>query len=114
MVVCSPAFNIILFIVTIGLLIALIIKRQDAPTNFYLLLAFVCYSGTINANVNSTLSCFPQTVSEGLSVGTVITFYDVDLVIKSLLITSAVFLALTVYTMQSKYDFSTWGARYEI
>ena len=55
-----------------------------------------------------------QTVSEGLSVGTVITFYDVDLVIKSLLITSAVFLVLTGYTMQSKYDFSTWGARYRV
>ena len=44
-------------------------------------------------------------------MGTVVTFYDVDLVVKSLLITTAVFLALTAYTMQSKYDFSTWGAR---
>ena len=54
---------------------------------------------------------FHQTISEGLSMGTVVTFYDVDLVLKSLLITTAVFLALTAYTMQSKYDFSTWGAR---
>ena len=41
------------------------------------------------------------------------TFYDVDLVLKAFVITSAVFVALTVYTMQSKYDFSTWGARSE-
>lgn len=53
-----------------------------------------------------------QTISEGLSLGILVTFYDVDLVVKSLLITTAVFLALTGYTMQSKYDFSTWGARY--
>ena len=53
-----------------------------------------------------------QTVTEGLSLGIVVTFYDVDLVLKSLLITTVVFLSLTAYTMQSKYDFSTWGARW--
>jgi len=46
-------------------------------------------------------------------LGTIVTFYDVDLVLKAFVITSAVFIALTVYTMQSKYDFSTWGARSE-
>ena len=44
-------------------------------------------------------------------MGTAVTFYDVDLVLKSLFITTMVFMALTAYTMQSKYDFSTWGAR---
>lgn len=48
---------------------------------------------------------------QGLSVGTVVTYFDLDLVIKAFVITTAVFLALTVYTMQSRYDFSTWGAR---
>ncbi len=37
----SPVFNIILVVATFGILIALIIKRQEAPINFYLLLAFV-------------------------------------------------------------------------
>lgn len=37
----SPAFSILLFIATIGILIALIVKKQETPTNFYLLLAFV-------------------------------------------------------------------------
>lgn len=86
----SPALSIVLCILTFILLIALIIKKEETPTNFYLLFAF--------------------TVTEGLSLGIVVTFYDVDLVLKSLLITTVVFLSLTAYTMQSKYDFSTWGA----
>ena len=44
-------------------------------------------------------------------MGVVVTYFDLDLVIKAFVITTGVFLALTVYTMQSKYDFSTWGAR---
>jgi FtsH-binding integral membrane protein len=44
-------------------------------------------------------------------VGVVVTHFDVDLVVKAFVITTGVFLALTAYTMQSKYDFSTWGAR---
>lgn len=55
---------------------------------------------------------FVQTISEGFLVGTTVTYFDVDLVLKSLFITTMVFMALTAYTMQSKYDFSTWGARY--
>lgn len=31
-----------LFVTTIALLIALIVKKNEAPINFYLLLAFVC------------------------------------------------------------------------
>ena len=52
-----------------------------------------------------------QTLLESVSLGTIVTFYDVDLVLKAFVITTTVFLALTVYTMQSKYDFSSWGAR---
>lgn len=55
---------------------------------------------------------FLQTIFEGLSLGILVTYFDVDLVLKAFVITSAVFVGLTVYTMQSKYDFSTWGARY--
>ena len=55
---------------------------------------------------------FFQTILEGLSVGILVTYFDVDLVLKAFVITTAVFIGLTLYTMQSKYDFSTWGARY--
>ena len=54
---------------------------------------------------------FSQTILEGLSLGIVVTYFDVDLVLKAFVITTAVFIGLTAYTMQSKYDFSTWGAR---
>ena len=57
---------------------------------------------------------FSQTILEGLSLGIVVTYFDVDLVLKAFVITTAVFIGLTAYTMQSKYDFSTWGARYYI
>ncbi len=55
-----------------------------------------------------------QTILEGLSLGIVVTYFDVDLVLKAFVITTAVFIGLTAYTMQSKYDFSTWGARYKV
>ena len=49
MSICSFLFNIVLLIATLGLLVALVIKREEAPLNFYLLLAFVrkeCMHGT--------------------------------------------------------------------
>ena len=91
-------------------LIALIVKRHEAPVNFYLLTAFVSPYFCVSL---LALSCSHslQTLMEGLSLGAVVTYFDLDLVIKAFVITTTVFLALTVYTMQSKYDFSTWGAR---
>ena len=62
-------------------------------------------------SLSLSLSLSLQTLLEGLSVGVVVTHFDLDLVVKAFVITTGVFLALTVYTMQSKYDFSTWGAR---
>ena len=90
-------------------LIALIIKRHDTPTNYYLLATFVSHSS--RHEVFPVLPLLVQTVMESLSLGAVVMYFDLDLVIKAFVITVAVFLALTVYTMQSKYDFSTWGAR---
>jgi FtsH-binding integral membrane protein len=87
----SPLLSIVLVVGALVTLLALIVKRHEAPVNFYLLAAF--------------------TLMEGLSLGAVVTYFDIDLVIKAFVITTAVFLALTVYTMQSRYDFSTWGAR---
>lgn len=89
-VMLSPAISIGLLLLSLGVLFALIFKRHESPTNFYLLAAF--------------------TFLESLSIGTLVTFYDVDLVLKAFFITTAVFVGLTLYTMQSKYDFSTWGA----
>ncbi|XP_065674581.1 protein lifeguard 4 isoform X2 [Hydra vulgaris] len=84
--------NLLLFglIATIGLIIALGIKRKDSPTNFYLLAAF--------------------TLIEAYTVGTIVTFYDQFIVLEAFGLTMAVVVALTIYTFQSKKDFSAWGA----
>lgn len=39
-----------------------------------------------------------------------VTFYEVSVVLQAFILTTAVFLALTVYTLQSKRDFSKTGA----
>uniref|UniRef100_A0A2K6EUW5 Uncharacterized protein n=1 Tax=Propithecus coquereli TaxID=379532 RepID=A0A2K6EUW5_PROCO len=38
------------------------------------------------------------------------TFYDVSIVLQAFILTTAVFLGLTAYTLQSKRDFSKFGA----
>ncbi|XP_071961507.1 protein lifeguard 4-like [Antedon mediterranea] len=77
-------------ILSLGLIVALMVKRHESPTNMYLLFAF--------------------TFVEAYSIGTVVTFYDVDVVIQAFVLTAAVTLALTFYTLQSKRDFTSWGA----
>ena len=47
---------------------------------------------------------------EAYSVGTIVTFYDKGVVLQAFVLTLAVTVSLTAYTMQSKRDFSAWGA----
>ncbi|KAF7693945.1 protein lifeguard 4 [Silurus meridionalis] len=72
------------------LIIALAIYRHQHPVNLYLLLGF--------------------TVLEAVSVGTTVTFYEYSVVFQAFVLTSAVFVGLTAYTLQSKRDFSKLGA----
>lgn len=71
-------------------LFALFWKRQSYPTNFWLLGAF--------------------TLIEAYTVGTVTSFYDSKIVLEALLLTAGIFLALTLFTFQTKYDFISWGS----
>lgn len=71
-------------------MIGLMFKRKEHPTNMYLLLAF--------------------TLSEAYTIGTLVTFFDQVLVLEAFVLTMATTLALTIYTMQSKRDYSSWGA----
>ncbi|KAF9444774.1 hypothetical protein P691DRAFT_796042 [Macrolepiota fuliginosa MF-IS2] len=64
-------------------------KRHSPPWNFILLSTF--------------------TVMEAFTLGIVVAFYDNVLVLQALLITLGVFLGLTLFTLQSKYDFSGMG-----
>jgi len=74
---------------TIGVLIGLFIVRKKYPANFYLLGAF--------------------TLLEAYTIGTVVTFYDTTVVLEALVITLGLFLGLTLFTFQSKWDFSGMG-----
>jgi len=73
-----------------GLLIALAAKRRESPTNMYLLFAF--------------------TGVEAYTIGTIVTFYDQLIVIEAFVLTMATVVALTVYTFQTKRDYSTSSA----
>ena len=69
-------------------LIVLIVYRKSHPTNMYLLALF--------------------TVLEAHGVATVVTFYDTKIVLQATLITFAIFVGLSLYTFQTKYDFAQW------
>ncbi|KAI7904703.1 inhibitor of apoptosis-promoting Bax1-domain-containing protein [Cokeromyces recurvatus] len=71
---------------SLGSLIALMFKGRSAPLNYYLLALF--------------------TILESHMVGTIVTFYDQTIVFQALVITFTVFVGLTLFTLQSKWDFS--------
>ncbi|XP_008827332.1 protein lifeguard 4 [Nannospalax galili] len=86
----SPALILVFSLGSLGLIFALTLNRHKHPLNLYLLFAF--------------------TLLEALTVAVVVTFYDVYLILQAFILTTAVFLGLTVYTLQSKRDFSKFGA----
>ncbi|RXG70277.1 Protein lifeguard 4 [Armadillidium vulgare] len=61
-------------------------EAHEVPMNFFLLGAF--------------------TVVEAVTVGVVVSLYEVASVIKALVLTTAIVVSLTLYTLQSKRDFS--------
>ncbi|XP_070265892.1 protein lifeguard 4 [Myotis yumanensis] len=86
----SPALILVFAIGSLGSIFALILNRHKHPLNLYLLFGF--------------------TLLEALSVACVVTFYDVYIILQAFVLTTAVFLGLTIYTLQSKKDFSKFGA----
>ncbi|GAB1295611.1 Protein lifeguard 4 [Apodemus speciosus] len=92
----SPALIVVFALASLGLVFALTLHRHTHPLNLYLLFAF----SPSEAN----------TLSEALAVAAVVTFYDVYLVLQAFVLTTAVFLGLTAYTLQSKRDFTKFGA----
>ncbi|KAN0061489.1 hypothetical protein ACQY0O_006336 [Thecaphora frezii] len=64
-------------------------KRHSHPTNLVLLGLF--------------------TLLESVSLGTVITYVDQKIVLQAMVITAFTFLGLTLFTLQSNYDFSSLG-----
>jgi len=62
------------------------------------------HSHPLNLVLLSTFTAF-----EAITVGVITSMYDQELVFKALILTVFVFLGLTLFTFQSKYDFSSWG-----
>ncbi|KAK9451870.1 inhibitor of apoptosis-promoting Bax1-domain-containing protein [Limtongia smithiae] len=83
-----PAMMWVSLIGSIVLLFLTFWKRQSYPTNMMFLAGF--------------------TVLEGYSVATITTFYDARIVAEALIITLVVFVGLTLFAMQTKYDFMSW------
>ena len=51
---------------------------------------------------------------EAFTVGVLVTFYEVSVVLQAFFLTASVVVGLTLFTFQTKRDFSGWGAGYEM
>ena len=51
-----------------------------------------------------------QTVVQAYTLGVVVSFYEVSVVLQAFFLTCAVVAGLTAFTFQTKRDFSHWGA----
>ncbi|EGG10627.1 uncharacterized protein MELLADRAFT_115498 [Melampsora larici-populina 98AG31] len=81
-----------IFIPLVGALISMLflyVKRHSSPANLILLSLF--------------------TVLEAMGVGAAVAFVNTIVVLQALCLTGLVFIGLTVYTLQTKRDFSGWA-----
>lgn len=95
---------------SLGVLFALMWKARSTPLNYYLLALFTLLEshmvGTIGKrNIHLMNALFILS----LTLYILVTFYDKGVVIQALLITCGVFFILTLFTLQSKWDFSGMG-----
>jgi FtsH-binding integral membrane protein len=63
-------------------------KRKSYPTNFIFLAGF--------------------TALEAYSIAVVTSFYDSKIVLQAVVLTAGIFIALTIFACQTKYDFTSW------
>jgi protein lifeguard len=63
-------------------------KRRSYPTNLLFLSGF--------------------TALEAYSISVIVSFYDSKIVLQALILTFGIFVALTVFACQTKYDFTSW------
>ncbi|CAJ0581739.1 unnamed protein product, partial [Mesorhabditis spiculigera] len=70
---------------SIGLIIAMHIHARNVPTNYILLASF--------------------TVVQALTLGTLVSLFEVDVILEAALLTTVIVFSLFVYTLQSKKDF---------
>ncbi|NXF45254.1 LFG4 protein, partial [Oceanites oceanicus] len=86
-----PALLLISAFGSLAIIVALTLYRHQHPVNLYLLFGFC-------------------SLNDSLFFLFIVSFYDVSIVLQAFILTTAVFLGLTAYTLQSKRDFSKFGA----
>ncbi|PBP16427.1 transmembrane BAX inhibitor motif-containing protein [Diplocarpon rosae] len=64
-------------------------KRKSYPTNLLFLSGFTAF--------------------EAYSVSVIVSFYQSRIVLQAVLLTAGIFVALTIFACQSKYDFTSWA-----
>lgn len=72
----------------IGFMILTFWKRKSYPTNLLFLSGF--------------------TALEAYSISVIVSFYDTRVVLLALVLTAGIFVALTLFACQTKYDFTSW------
>ena len=72
----------------IGFMLLTYWKRKSYPTNLLFLSGF--------------------TLAEAYSISVITSFYNARIVIEALIFTLGIFVALTLFACQSKYDFTSW------
>lgn len=70
---------------SLGVLVAMFVHARTVPLNYFLLASW--------------------TILQAITVGSIVTFFDAEVVIQALLLTVLVVGGLFVYTLQSKRDF---------
>jgi FtsH-binding integral membrane protein len=63
-------------------------KRKSYPTNLIFLAGFTAF--------------------EAFAISIIVSFYEVGIVLQALLITGGLFIGLTIFACQTKYDFTDW------
>ncbi|NWW64249.1 LFG4 protein, partial [Ifrita kowaldi] len=86
-----PALLLLSGFGSLAVIVALTLYRHQHPVNLYLLFGFCSL-------IDRLLFLF------------IVSFYDVSIILQAFILTTAVFLGLTAYTLQSKRDFSKFGA----
>lgn len=72
----------------IGFMLLTYWKRKSYPTNLLFLSGF--------------------TALEAYSISVIVSFYDTNIVLLALVLTAGIFVALTLFACQTKYDFTSW------
>jgi FtsH-binding integral membrane protein len=92
-VVTNPWMLTLAMVMSIGLIVGLMVKKDEHPTNMYLLTAF--------------------TFVESYTIGVICASFEANgmgsIVLQAAILTLVVFISLTAFTMQSKFDFSFLG-----